>query len=190
MEEFQKNKGHLLKQNDKAFLRLQEDLKALGDTDDMPMLFTTAETAAASVSGMSPEYFETHFEHLADWTDCPPQFVTITGYATTGERWPDEKNQAADRELEAELRGLKRWMRRLTGFSPTTGHREPGWAVALDLKEACEIGLKYKQDAIYHVAGDALSVSFCDARRALVPVGRFQSRLQLAGSGADGLPGG
>lgn len=153
-------------------------------------LFMEAEPPKGSpVDGMSAEYFDVHFEHLADWSDCPKQFCTVTGYATTGETWSDEKNQAADLALEAELRSRKIWMRRLTGFSPITGHREPGWAVALDLTQACDLGMKYKQDAIYHVNGDALSVSFCDARRALVPVGAFQPRLHLVGSGYVVRPG-
>ncbi len=37
--------------------------------------------------------------------------------------------------------------------------------------EACDIGLCFKQDAIYTVNGDALSVTLCDHRRGLVPVG-------------------
>jgi len=43
---------------------------------------------------------------------------------------------------------------RITGFSPSTGHAEPGWAVALPLVECRAIGNRYYQDAIYSVEGD------------------------------------
>jgi type I restriction system adenine methylase HsdM len=146
-------------------------------------LFTEAEApSVASAEGMSPVYFETHFERLEEWNDWPSEFSIITAYATTGEDWPDAKTEAADRQLEAELRGQGRWVRRLTGYSPATGHRESGWAAELGLKAGCDIGLRYKQDAIYHVSGDTLSVSFCDSRRALVEIGSFRPRVHLAGS--------
>ncbi|MEJ1959944.1 MAG: DUF3293 domain-containing protein [Nitrosomonadales bacterium] len=109
-------------------------------------------------------------------------FAIITAYATTGDSWPDAKNQAADEDIKASLLNQGRWVRRLTGYSPTSGHRESGWAVELGLNAACNIGLQYKQDAIYYVSGDTLSVSFCDSRRALVAIGSFRSRLHLVGS--------
>lgn len=66
-------------------------------------------------------------------------------------------------------------MRRLTGYSPTTVHAEPGWAVEMPWDEACDLGLRFKQDAIYSVRGDELTVTFCDHRRGLVPVGAFRN---------------
>jgi hypothetical protein len=126
---------------------------------------------------MNPVYFETKFECAEKWTDWPEAFAIITAYATTGEKWPHARNQAADKLLEAHLREQDLWVRRVTGFSPATGHREPGWAVALNLKAACEIGLRFRQEAIFYVAGDALGVSFCDSRCALVHVGSFRGRL-------------
>ena len=68
-------------------------------------------------------------------------------------------------------------MRRITGYSPTTPHREPGWAVAMDWQEACDLGARFLQDAIYVVHADALAVTLCDHRRELLPVGTFQQRL-------------
>ncbi len=112
-----------------------------------------------------------------DSQDWPEQLAIITAYATTGESWSDEQNQAADQALEAELRATGRWMRRITGYSPTTQHREPGWAVAMDWQEACDLGVRFLQDAIYVVHADALAVTICDHRRELRPVGTFQQRL-------------
>lgn len=130
---------------------------------------------------MHPAYFGTHFERSEPWDDWPAEFAIVTAYATTGESWPDEDNQAADRQLEAELRRWGRWIRRLTGYSPATGHREPGWAVEIGFQPACDLGKRYKQDAIYYVTGDTLWVSFCGERRAPVEIGRFRPRVHLVG---------
>lgn len=125
---------------------------------------------------MHPAYFETHFRtpDLGEW---PPEFVIVSAYATTGESWPLERNIAADQELEKYLRGKSLWIRRITGYSPTTNHAEPSWATDLPFEAACDLGLSFHQDAIYHVLGDVLSVSYCDQRRGLVRVGNFRERV-------------
>jgi hypothetical protein len=133
-------------------------------------------------AGMHEAYRETHFrlaEHADEW---PREFAIITAYATTGEKWSDAENEAADRALHAELRQHSQLVRRITGYSPSTGHAEPGWAVALPFDIACEIGLRYRQDAIYFVSRDVLSVSFlsvsyCDARRSMKEIGPFSPRV-------------
>ncbi len=85
-----------------------------------------------------------------------------------------------DQQLEQELTQHVDWLVRITGFSPSTGHAEPGWAFAMPFDAACDLGLRYKQDAIYHIKGDALYVSFCDVRRKPVTAGEFRSRLQFS----------
>lgn len=130
---------------------------------------------------MNPVYFETHFERQALWEDWPSEFAIITAYATTGEAWTNSENEAADKRLEAKLRQQESWLRRLTGYSPVTGHSEPGWAVALSFEVACNLGQQFRQDAIYYIVGDVLHVSFCDQRRAQVLIGPFRSRVHLTG---------
>lgn len=128
---------------------------------------------------MNPVYFETHFQRCEFWNDWPEAFAIITACATTGEVWSAEKNIAADKKLAAELQKQTHWMRRLTGYSPSTHHAEPGWAVEIDFPTACEIGRQFAQDAIYYVTADTLAVSYCDARRGLVEIGRFRARVHL-----------
>jgi hypothetical protein len=54
---------------------------------------------------------------------------------------------------------------------------EPLYRVAnLPFDEACNIGQRFRQDAIYHVKNDVLSVARCKEQRALV-VGSFRERL-------------
>ena len=126
---------------------------------------------------MHPAYFETHFISRDGLDGWPAQFVIITAYATTGETWPDGQNEAADQNLESELRATGRWMRRVTGYSPTTQHCEPGWAIVMDWEEACDVGMRYRQDAIYVISGDALAVTYCGDRREMLSVGSFSERL-------------
>jgi hypothetical protein len=130
--------------------------------------------------GMHEAYRETHFritEHADEW---PQEFAIITGYATTGETWSDAENEAADRALYVELSKHSPSVRRITGYSPSTGHAEPGWVVALPFDTACEIGLRYRQDAIYFVSQDVLSISYCDARRGLMEIGPFSPRVHVS----------
>src|SRR2546426_710763 len=89
---------------------------------------------------LHPAYFETHFRRSESWTDWPDEFAIITAFATTGAKWTPSQNEAADKMLESELRATGKWLQRLTGFSPTTGHAEPGWAVQLAWGLACDIG--------------------------------------------------
>jgi hypothetical protein len=128
---------------------------------------------------MIPEYFETHFLLERPLENWPDEFAIITAFAPTGTQWTDEQNQIADQELEAELNRRSLWKHRLTGYSPVTGHAEPGWAVATDFESACDIGQCWQQDAIYFVWLDKLSVSHCDHRRRPVHVGGFRERLHL-----------
>ena len=128
---------------------------------------------------MNPAYFDTHFEHPHYWDDPPAEFAIITAYASTGETWTSLENESADKQLEADLRRGRCWMQRLTGYSPATGHAEPGWAVELDFDTACDLGLRFRQDAIYYVIGDTLHVTRCNELRTLVEVAAFSSRAHL-----------
>jgi hypothetical protein len=140
---------------------------------------STSQPPQVSVDSINPVYFETHFKRQKSWEDWPHKFAIITAYATTGEAWTDSENEAADKKLEAELRQQGSWLQRLTGYSPVTGHAEPGWAVDLSFEAACDLGGRFRQDALYYVVGDVLYVSFCDQRRAQVLVGLFRSRVHL-----------
>ena len=103
--------------------------------------------------------------------------MIITAYPTTGETWDPSKIEEADQKIEEELKFRKTWIIRIEGYSPETGHAEPGWGTTMPIDEACEIGLRYRQDAIFHVKNDLLSVTYCDERRELVNIGSFEVRL-------------
>jgi uncharacterized protein DUF3293 len=129
---------------------------------------------------MDPVYFETRFRTSQPVNDWPAEFVILSAFATTGDSWTREQNESADRRLESELRTRGSWLIRILGYSPTSGHTEPSWAVDLPLHEGCNISQRFLQDAIYHVKNHELSVTLCkEEQRALVRVGSFRNRLDL-----------
>lgn len=130
---------------------------------------------------MHPAYFETRFRLPGAEPAWPAEFVIVSAYATTGQQWTDAENQAADRRLEAELASRGGWHCRVTGFSPATGHAEPSFAADISLSEARQLGARFHQDAIYHVAGDRLSVVHCQGPAELVAVGPFRERVHAGG---------
>jgi hypothetical protein len=126
---------------------------------------------------MDPVYFETRFRTNQSVTDWPSEFVIISAFATTGECWAPVQNEDADRRLASELRMRGGWLVRIFGYSPTSLHTEPSWAVDLPLDNACNVGQRFLQDAIYYIKNDELSVTRCNEQRALVYIGSFRGRL-------------
>ena len=128
---------------------------------------------------MHPEYFQTRFVANKPIEDWPKEFAILSAYSTTGVVWSATQNENADQKLQAELASANVWMRRITGFSPTTGHRELSWVIEIPFDVACDYGFRFKQDAIYYVIQDILWVSYCDQRRQMAPVGNFRERVVL-----------
>lgn len=124
---------------------------------------------------MHSEYFQTRFR-LEAAVDYPAAFVIITAYATTGETWSPEENEAADGRLKARLEALHGPVHRIIGYSPTTLHAEPGWIVEMSVSEACRLGEAFLQDAIYVVEHDTLWVTECRSGET-AEVGSFRSRV-------------
>lgn len=131
------------------------------------------------ISRIDSSYLETHFRPERSCSNWPENFAIITAYATTGEKWTAEENEAADRALADDLARSGKWHERITGYSPTTGHAEPGWAVEMAFSDACDLGLRYLQDAIYFVSGDELWVSLCAEPRERALLGGFRERIQI-----------
>jgi hypothetical protein len=131
------------------------------------------------MSDLYPEYFETHFRCGNNDFASIREFAIITAYATTGEQWPEERNKDANEKLHQELKIQGCLLGTIIGFSHETDHEESSWVAEMGFDCACDIGLKYKQDAIYYVRDDMLFVSLCDDRRELVKVGPFSARLTI-----------
>jgi len=133
---------------------------------------------------LHPAYFQTRFRQEVDKrTDWPEQFAIISAHATTGEQWSGEQNDAAHEALYQEIERRDVWIESLTGYSPDTGHAEPSYAAELPLDEARALGEQFRQDAIFFVRGNDLSVTRCAPDSPLVLVGGFRERLGRARSG-------
>ena len=130
---------------------------------------------------INPLYLSTFLDVGTDWSEQPEEFSIISAYATTGEKWSEERNQQADERLQKRLVEKGAWLRRVTGYAPDTGHNETCWATAISLDEACEIGEELLQDAIYYVEGDRLYVSHCDSRRVKTPISKFSLKIRPMG---------
>ena len=126
---------------------------------------------------MNPEYFKTRFRTKENEIHFPEEFVIITAHPTTGEKWDDLRISNAELNLEEELKSRNKWMVGIEGYDPETGHAEAGWGTVMPLDEACDTGLRYLQDAIFHVRKDLISVTYCDQRRKLVSFGSFKKKL-------------
>ncbi|MFN6107568.1 MAG: DUF3293 domain-containing protein [Planctomycetaceae bacterium] len=128
-------------------------------------------------------YRETRFRMERPWPSWPQAFAIISAYATSGEVWPEERNQAQDAGLERCLRERGLEPHRITGYSPRTGHAEPGWGAALPLEAARQIGRDFHQHAIYYVdAQDELWIVECETGRPSVPIGQFAPRCDPGGA--------
>ena len=95
----------------------------------------------------------------------PDQFAIITAYAATGDEWKDVKSCEADEHLKAYSQARFSCVKRITGYSPTTGHSESGWLVNCSDDEGSDIGLLFKQDAIYWGENGSFFVSYCWPQR-------------------------
>lgn len=135
---------------------------------------------------LHPAYFHTRFrQEEGGQTDWPEQFAIISAHATTGERWSAEQNEAAHEALYHELEHRNVWIECLTGYSPDTGHAEPSYAAVLPLEGARALGRQFRQDAIFYVHGDKLSVTGCAPDSPLALVGGFRARFDEPAAGGD-----
>ena len=128
-------------------------------------------------SPMTPAYFDTRFKLGLPLSELPESFAIITAHATTGEVWKTEDNLNASEALRDELERGGNLVGTITGYSPITQHAEPGYAATLKFEEACSVGTRFKQDAIYYVSSGTLFVSHCDHRRSLRPITQFSKRV-------------
>lgn len=124
-------------------------------------------------------YFGIHFLNDENLTTWPSIFAIFTAYTTIAGKWTnDEQKKEADDALRNYLNMNFSWVKRFTSFSSRTKPSHTGWAVNVGWKQARDIGLILKQDAIYFIAGNTVAVSYCDNRKKLIAVGDFISRLR------------
>lgn len=125
-----------------------------------------------------PAYFKTRFYAEKGPNKFPNNGVILSAFATTGQVWSSEKNRQADLDLEGLLRTFpNKYLWRLIGYSPDDQHAEPSWLIDLDCQIACEIGLRFEQDALYRIEEGELLVVRCNDAADRARVGRFDQRI-------------
>lgn len=130
-------------------------------------------------SAMHPAYFEVAFDVPHPPEVWPQEFGIITAWTPTGQQRTPEQNQQADELLATTLKSLiGPHLVRITGYSPTTGHTEPGWMAPAPLEIIRALGHQFDQDAVYWVERDHLFVTKCNPDFSdLVSVGHFRERV-------------
>jgi hypothetical protein len=111
----------------------------------------------------------------ADW---PASFVIVNAWATTGETWTAERNQAADEALRQALERVGLRHHRVTGASADLAHQEPSWAVDMSKESADELADHFLQVAFFAVEQGTLFVVPTGALEAAVPLGPWSDRLR------------
>lgn len=126
---------------------------------------------------MNPRYFETVFLVVGD-EEWPDAFAIITAYPPGDAKWPPERIAAADETLASELGTRCSWVQPLVGCSPDERHCEPSYAVTMPFADACAVGARFKQDAIFYVENGDLYISHCSGDRKKHFVSRFAERVR------------
>ena len=125
-----------------------------------------------------PAYYCTRFFVEKPPRTVPQSGVILSAFATTGEVWPPEINRLADARLESELRRLDHhFLIRMIGYCPTDGHAEASWFADLDGSTACQIGMRFHQDALYLIDQGELYVVRCSDPTQRSYVASFAQRL-------------
>lgn len=134
---------------------------------------------------MEPEQFELFASTVflgdplpADW---PGSFVIVNAWATTGETWSAERNQAADEALRQALERVGLRHHRLIGSSPDLKHQEPSWAVDMSKESADELAEHFLQVAFFAVEQGQLFVVPTGLPEAAVSLGPWAERVRRKG---------
>lgn len=129
---------------------------------------------------MNPAYLDTVFD-VETLHPLPQEFVIITAYNPRGRTAPPSRNRHQDQTLRAVLEGRGITPFRVTGRSVDGSHQEPGWGAALDTQTGLEIGRMFKQEAIYGVREDELTLYSC-TREEHEHLGSWSARVNSPGT--------
>jgi len=110
--------------------------------------------------------------------DWPTSFVIVNAWATTGEAWSAERNQAADEALRQALERVGLRHHRVIGASPDLAHQEPSWAVDMTQESADELADHFLQVAFFAVEQGTLWVVPTGRLEAAVALGPWSDRLR------------
>lgn len=115
---------------------------------------------------MNPEYANTYFK-IPDRRDddLPSEFIIVTAFNPDGQNCAAELNQSHDSDLAAliQKKSLSSW--RVIGGSRDFVHAEPGYAIEANLDAGIEIGVQFRQEAIFWINHGNLFLVDCSLRQ-------------------------
>ncbi len=126
---------------------------------------------------MNPEYFNAYFKipHQRD-SNLPSEFIIVTAFNPDGQNCMAELNQSYDSDLAAliQKKSLSIW--RVIGGSRDFVHAEPGYAVETNLEAGIEIGIQFRQEAIFWINNGHLYLVDCSSRERIF-MGEWKLRI-------------
>jgi Protein of unknown function (DUF3293) len=118
---------------------------------------------------MNPEYENAYFRAVPPTHGWPRSFGVITACNPDGKIATDDENADATNQLRLELQSAKLEHFPVTGGSKDFIHTEPGFGVVFpSQEEALAWGRRYRQEAIFWVEDDQLSLVSCICQSAKI----------------------
>lgn len=129
---------------------------------------------------MNPEYLNTYFKipHQRD-QDLPGEFIIVTAFNPDGQNHSIESNQKFDADLAAQLqkKSLPSW--RVIGGSHDFVHAEPSYAIETSLDAGIEIGIRFRQKAVFWINNGNLYLVDCSSHERIL-MGEWTMRVLAA----------
>lgn len=125
---------------------------------------------------MKSEFLNTYFRIPEKPLHLPKEFVIITAFNPRGVVHKSVENNEFDAALAAYLQehALPHW--RVIGGSHDFVHAEPGYGVETDLNQGIELGVLFRQEAVFYVRGDNLFLVDCSTHQQTF-LGGFRPRI-------------
>jgi hypothetical protein len=126
---------------------------------------------------MNEEYLNTFFRITDGPSVWPADFVIVTAFNPDGVLTTADRNQSLDSNLAVHLQQLGLHFWRVTGGSPDFTHAEPGYAIETELKMGIDIGIQFRQVAVFWISRGDLFLVECFSRQQ-TPMGKWLSRIE------------
>ena len=120
------------------------------------------------VRPMNPEYRLTRFISSPPPGGFPMRFGVITACNPHGRIVTEEQNAAATAKLLQHLIETEMALFPVTGCSPDSAHREPGFGITCEAPEIVELGRVWQQEAVFWVEGGIVHLVPCCAGESAV----------------------
>ncbi|RYD37007.1 MAG: DUF3293 domain-containing protein [Verrucomicrobiaceae bacterium] len=110
-----------------------------------------------------PGYFGARLEASPPPGGYPPEFWVITACDPNGEALDPQRNVERTARFQSQLSSAGLVHFPVTGYDPRPGetHREPGFGIVCDDREAMRLGRGWEQVAVFHITDGDVWLVFC-----------------------------